>query len=185
VHLTFLLFRAMNIAGWLTCVSRWAETHAGLGAWLGAIGSVIAIFAAWWLAHHEYRRGRRAEADRRKEQVRLFAQVVDDYREMISAYVADLEASGIYALDRSRIDLNDPRAHAMRDLAHIPIHLWPSAEAYLAFKQYFSATNDFNAAIDLSGELQSDYVSKALGRQRDGYSTLISELNRFSAAYRA
>lgn len=34
----------------------WFERHAGLGGWVGGIGAIIAIFAAWYLAHAEYTR---------------------------------------------------------------------------------------------------------------------------------
>ena len=37
-------------------LAQLAERHSGLGVWVGAIGAIAAIFAAWLLARAEYLR---------------------------------------------------------------------------------------------------------------------------------
>ena len=48
----------------------WFERHASLGGWVGAVGAIAAIFAAWLLAQTEYLRAQRLEDGRVNAQIR-------------------------------------------------------------------------------------------------------------------
>lgn len=39
----------------------WIELHPGLASWVQAIGAVISIWIAWWLAHRQSRKAEQAE----------------------------------------------------------------------------------------------------------------------------
>jgi len=168
----------ITLASWMAVVSDWTEQHAGLGGWLGAIGSIIAIFLAWWLARWEYRRDHKAEVDRRKSQLNMFVQVIEDYEAWIRPYFDDLDARSTFAIDPRRFDANDPRCHAMRDLAHIPVTLWPSVEAYLAFKKYWHASISVRSIGDDSGEKKSARISAVLRATEEAIVSLKAALAR-------
>jgi hypothetical protein len=51
------------------CVSYWIEHHPGLASWVQAVGSIVAILAAIWIASRDSRMRRNAEAESRKNAV--------------------------------------------------------------------------------------------------------------------
>jgi len=117
-------------------VTAWAEKHSGLGGWVGAIGSLLAILAAWLLARGEYMRTQKKAATRRKEEIDLISKVIADFEALLYPYISALWAGsqaklvGFYAQH-----INDSEHHGMRDLAHIPVTQWPSLPAYVSFKR--------------------------------------------------
>lgn len=47
------------------CVSYWIEHHPGLASWVQAVGSILAIFAAIWIANRDSRLRRNSEIQTR------------------------------------------------------------------------------------------------------------------------
>src|SRR4051812_19158538 len=62
----------------LVCLKKWAEKHSGLGGWVGAIGSIIAIIAAWMISRYEYMRDKRKEVERINKNIDLIIKITDD-----------------------------------------------------------------------------------------------------------
>src|SRR5271154_3944633 len=69
-------------------VMDWAEGHSGLGGWVGAIGSIVAIFVAWFLVRHEYRRDKRREAARLNAEIDLMVRILENFEAFIQEYVS-------------------------------------------------------------------------------------------------
>lgn len=116
----------------------WAERHAGLGGWVGAIGAVIAIFVTWGLSRAEYLRTRNHEIARERAAILLLKRVLFDFdlkimQPYFEAVVNDSAlASGYY-----RRHFNDSQMAAMTDLAHLPVTEWPTVNSYFYFKRYW------------------------------------------------
>jgi hypothetical protein len=117
-----MLHMLLDISCFVQFLMDWAERHPGLGSWVGALGSVLAIFAAWLLARHEYRRNQREAAIRKVGEIDLICKIISDYEALlVSVYIDALKAGtqahlvGFYSQH-----MNDPEWHSMRDLAFVP-----------------------------------------------------------------
>jgi hypothetical protein len=119
----------------------WFERHSGLGGWVGAIGAVIAIFAAWWLARAEYQRAQRLEDARVNTEISLIDRTALDFDPIVRRYIA-LWREGKSVSDYTSNQQNDGRWLRMADFNIVPITQWPSVESYDAFKRYFFASRD-------------------------------------------
>jgi hypothetical protein len=80
----------MDWNGYGQAVFDWTEKHAGLGGWVGAIGSVLAIFVAWSLARAEYKRSVRRIIARRNAELDVIWELVgelDDHLRDLNSWV--------------------------------------------------------------------------------------------------
>jgi hypothetical protein len=76
-----------------------SDDHAGLGGWIGAIGAIVAIFAAWGLARSEYRRTRRESIEQKLRQLVMLRGAMQGAREIVAVY-------GITAIEsRQKVNL--------------------------------------------------------------------------------
>jgi hypothetical protein len=121
--------------------SDWFERHAGLGGWVGAVGAVIAIFAAWWLARAEYQRAQRLEDARMNTEISLVGRTAIDFDPIVQKYI-QLWKEGKSVSSYYSNQQNDGRWLRMVDFNTMPITQWPSVETYDAFKRYFFASLD-------------------------------------------
>ena len=130
----------------------WAERHAGLGGWVGAIGAIIAIFVTWSLARSEYLRTLQVEHARMNAEISLIREAAAEFDPIVQQYIKLYEARDPRAKDYYGTELlNDPRVGRMTDLGSIPITQWPSMEAYDAFKRYlFVSTELLQTSVDVS-----------------------------------
>jgi hypothetical protein len=150
-----------NIVCPLRVITNWADAHSGLGSWAGALGAVLAIFVAWFLARHEYRRSEREAAVRRTAEIDLICRIISDFEALLNPYIDALRAgSQAQLVGFYNQHLNDPECHSMIDLAHLLVTQWPSLAEYASFKQYWFAstrileTSNVNSSkIDLSKAL--------------------------------
>jgi hypothetical protein len=131
-----------DIGTYIQSVLDWTEKHAGLGGWVGALGSILAIIAAWALARAEYQRTKRLEHARRLSEIDLIARVVNEYDAVIDSYKA-LPHDGSEAASIYPTHVNDPEWHSMTDLATFPVTSWPTLASYAAFKRYWFASINF------------------------------------------
>jgi hypothetical protein len=119
----------------------WFERHAGLGGWLGSIGTVLAIFAAWWLAHGEYLRTVRAENDRTNSEIAMISRTANEFDKFVQQYIQAAESGDLSDGFFYNTHMNDAEFHRTYDLNNMPITQWPSVESYDAYKRYtFAAT---------------------------------------------
>jgi hypothetical protein len=117
----------------------WTDRHPGLGGWGGAIGSIIAIFVAWYLARREYLRTRRQHATFRREEIELIEKVISDFEQaLLQPYAEAVVAGRPEAYQFRSHHMNDAEYHGMIDLADLPVVNWPSLHAYTNFKRYWS-----------------------------------------------
>jgi hypothetical protein len=118
---------------------EWTEHHAGLAGWVGALGAILAIFVTWALARAEYHRDERRANARKDREVDLLKKIASEFKALMDTYFA---AAGDDPLGDTfyQRHMNDPEFHSMRDLAHIPVIQWPSIEAYVSFKNYWSGS---------------------------------------------
>jgi hypothetical protein len=100
---------------------------------------VLAVFVTWVLARAEYLRNQRQARARLGAEVDLLEKIVADYGRGLKGYTDPLRTSGSVTPSFYSAHMNDPEWHAMRDLAHVPVIQWPSLEAYMCFKGYWSA----------------------------------------------
>ena len=128
----------------------WAERHAGLGGWVGAIGAIIAIFVTWSLARSEYLRTLQVEHARMNAEISLIREAAAEFDPIVQQYIKLYEARDPRAKDYYGTELlNDPRVGRMTDLGSMPITQWPSMESYDAFKRYlFASTRLLQTSVD-------------------------------------
>jgi len=117
----------------------WTDRHPGLGGWVGAIGSIIAIFVAWYLARREYVRTRHHYDTFRREEIELIEKIISDFERVLLQPFAEAVVSGRpEAYQFQTHHMNDVEYHCMIDLAGLPVVNWPSLQAYARFKRYWS-----------------------------------------------
>jgi hypothetical protein len=121
----------------LQSIFDWTEKHPGLGGWVGAVGSILAILAAWYLARREYLRIKRQTAARSRAEVDLIGTVISEFEAIVKRYADAAMADKPEALKFYNQHLNDSEMQGMIDLARIPVTQWPSLEAYANFKRYW------------------------------------------------
>lgn len=117
----------------------WFERNAGLGGWIGSVGTVVAILAAWWLAHQEYLRAVKIANDRTNSEIALISRTANEFDKLVQDYVraaksGDLADNGFY-----NAHINDAEFHRVDDLNNMPITQWPTVASYDAFKQFVFA----------------------------------------------
>jgi hypothetical protein len=116
----------------------WCEKHAGLGGWIGAVGSILAILAAWYLARAEYRRAMRREAAKLRSERATIGFVIQGFDSIVQKYIENVRTGDTALVANYDIKhMNDPEYHAARDLAFIPVTHWPSLATYFSFKSYW------------------------------------------------
>lgn len=118
-------------------IAAWSERHAGLGAWVGAAGAILAIFATWGLARAEYLRNKRQRRARKRSEIELMGKIISDFEALVKRYVTAAIAKDSAAIGFYHKHLNEAELHSMSDLAHIPVTSWPSLDAYASFKRYW------------------------------------------------
>jgi hypothetical protein len=104
---------------------------------VGAVGSVVAIFAAWGLARAEYLRTKKQAIARRKTEIELISKIISDFEAVVQRYARAAKEDSEEALKFYSKHMNGSEWHAMCDLAHLPVTGWPSLESYASFKQYW------------------------------------------------
>jgi hypothetical protein len=141
---------------------QWCEEHAGLGGWVGAVGAIIAIFAAWGLARSEYLRTQRLEDARVNAEITLIGRTATDFDPLVQQFLKlywahDPEAGGYY-----NKQTNDSRWSRMVDFNKMPVTQWPSVESYDAFKRYFFASITLmETSVDVDKSISIDQRVKA------------------------
>lgn len=150
----------------------WAEAYPGLGGWVGAVGSVFAVFASYLLARWEFRRDRRAATAAHNGAIDRFIQVIEGYD-------ADLQLRGAKAPAdmatwvRWCSQLNKPGKRALANLNGVPAQIWPSLQSFLDFKEYASAV--FNLE-NTAAKIEPDYLEETLQQIADFRAKSISSL---------
>ena len=64
----------------------WFERHVRLGGWVGAVGAIAAIFAAWLLAQAEYLGAQRLEDGRVNAQISLIGNTASQFDSLVQQY---------------------------------------------------------------------------------------------------
>jgi hypothetical protein len=96
------------------CVSYWIEHHPGLASWVQAVGSIMAILAAIWIANRDSRFRRNADIEaRRGALVRAITAVEDAESRVVSGF------EGVTKIGASRNLVDAIKA----DLAKSEVHL--------------------------------------------------------------
>ena len=99
----------------------WFERHASLGGWVGAVGAIAAIFAAWLLAQAGYLRPQRLEDGRMNAQISLIGNAASQFDPLVQRYIklALGKDSKVAEYYHRRID--DALVEKMIDLNTMPI----------------------------------------------------------------
>jgi hypothetical protein len=126
-----------ELATYLQSISDWTEKHPGLGVWVGAVGSIVAILAAWGLARAEYLRTKRQALARRKAEIELISKIISEFEAVVQWYAVSASMDTEEANKFYNKHMNDSEWHAMYDLAQFPVIGWPSLETYASFKRYW------------------------------------------------
>jgi len=153
---------AAAIWPWFQSLVNWTKEQEGLGIWLGAFGTILAIFAAWLLARAEYQRTRRNEKARRAETIDALKDLIARFQASLRQYV-DLIRRGDVA-EASRYEAtheNDPAHLAAADLASAAITFWPSLGTYMRFKEYWACSRELLSLATVTGpEADPQYAER-------------------------
>jgi hypothetical protein len=139
----------------------WFERHASLGGWVGAVGAIAAIFAAWLFAQTEYLRAQRLEDGRVNAQISLIGDTASQFDPLVQQYIklALEKDSKVMEYYHKRID--DPRMEKMIDLKTMP-----SSEVYHAFNEYlFSSIMLMETSADEDTSIKLQDRITAYGRK--------------------
>jgi len=143
----------------------WFKRHSGLGSWVGAVGTIGAIFAAWLLAQADLR-AQRLEDGRVNDQISLISNTASQFDSLVQQYIklALEKDSKVTEYYHRRID--DPRVEKMVDLDTMPISHWPSIEVHHAFNEYlFSSIMLMETSADEDTSIKLQDRVTAYGRK--------------------
>ena len=144
---------------------EWFKRHSGLGSWVGAVGAIAAIFAAWLFAQADLR-AQRLEDGRVNDQISLISNTASQFDSLVQQYIKlalekDSEVTKYY---HRRID--DPRVEKMIDLNTMPMSHWPSIEVHHAFNEYlFSSIMLMETSADEDTSIKLQDRITAYGRK--------------------
>jgi hypothetical protein len=105
-----------KIGASVCAVFDWTEKHPGLGGWVGAVGSILAILAAWYLARREYLRIKRQTAARRRAEIDLIGTVISEFDAIVKRYADAAITDKPEALHFFNNHMNDSELNGMYDL---------------------------------------------------------------------
>ena len=151
----------------------WFERHAGLGGWLGSVGTVLAILAAWWLAHQEYLRAVGLDNERTNSEIALISRTASEFDRLVQTYIADVKVGNYHNNYFYRSHLNDAEFRRLDDINSMPITQWPSVASYDAFKRY-----DFAAITVLKTSEDLDWSSIGFERRVEAYEGTLEEVQK-------
>ena len=102
--------------------------------WLGAVGAIAAICAAWLLAQAQHLRAQRLGVN---AQISLIGNTASQFDPLVQQYIKlalekDSKVANYYLRQ-----MDDPRVERMIDFKAMPISHWPSIEVYHAFNEYY------------------------------------------------
>ena len=106
----------------------WAEHHAGLGGWVGAIGAILAIFVTWRLARSEYLRLQRLQSDRINSEIALFMRITSEFQPIVERFTELVDTHDPAAANFFGQQQDDARWLRAVDLNRMPVTQWPSVE---------------------------------------------------------
>lgn len=167
----------MTMPEWVHHLSAWTDRHAGLGGWVGAIGALLAILAAWIIARQEYNRAKRQVRERRREEIDLITKIVTDFEAQMQQY----KALGLNSKEAAEFDIvhtNDPEAHGMSDLALMPVMQWPTVEMYAEFKRYWFASLTFRKMAATTNANKRELYEEWQKRQDEYLKRLMQSIGR-------
>jgi hypothetical protein len=129
---------------WDSCksIAVWCDDYEGLGAWVGSIGAIIAIFVAWGLARSEYRRTRRESIHQKLRQIDMLQGVIFVARDIIAEYERAAKKSRIHARSFYELHLQDHELRLMNELSSLPLTGWPNPMLALSFRPYWQAATN-------------------------------------------
>lgn len=133
----------------------WFERHAGLGGWLGSVGTVLAILAAWWLAHQEYLRAVALDNERTNSEIAMISRTANEFDKFVQQYIQAAESGDVTDNNFYSAHINDAEFHRTNDLNNMPITQWPSVSLMMPL-------NDIHSLRIGSWRLQS----RRTGRRR-------------------
>jgi hypothetical protein len=125
------------ISIWFEAVDEWCHNHEGLGGWVGAIGTVIAIFVTWGLARLEYRRTLKEQARRKASEIDTIHLVIEAFKGMLDYYYEIAVANDPGAIGFYSNKEGNGAIEAMQDLAQMSVISWPTISLYVDFRWYF------------------------------------------------
>ncbi len=158
--------------------TSWADMHAGLSSWLGAIGPTIAVILVWAIARAEYKRDRRTERIWANNEIDLILQIVSEFEQLHSRYVDTMLSKDANAAYQFSVkNANSPIVHGFRDLSNLPISQWPSFESYVLFKDYFNKSIGTFEPSDKQG-LINRLSSKQLSEHEIDFTNLKAALEK-------
>ena len=165
----------------------WFERHAGLGGWVGTIGTIAAIFAAWWLARAEYLRTQRLEDARMNTEISLISRTAKEFDPIVQKYIQLLNDHSAQVFGYYNHQKNDGRWLRMDDFNALPITQWPSVESYDAFKRYFVASIELmkpRISTTLSNEQGETQIERDKKEQIKAYDGTLQKLQHALEAAR-
>jgi hypothetical protein len=126
----------VDLGSYLQAVLDWAETHAGLGGWVGALGAVFAIFVTWGLARAEYFRREKQSKRRLEDEIKVITDITNGLDVLVADYASKAIGHETGALSYYDVNSTNPVFQAIRDLGNLPPTQWPSMNLYFAFKRF-------------------------------------------------
>jgi hypothetical protein len=147
-------------------VDYWFKRHAGLGGWVGAVGAIAAIFAAWLLAQAGYLRPQRLEDGRMNAQISLIGNTASQFDPLVQQYIKLALGNDSKVTEYYHRRIDDPRVEKMIDLNTMPMSHWPSIEVHHAFNEYlFSSIMLMQTSADEDTSIKLQDRITAYGRK--------------------
>jgi hypothetical protein len=136
-------FQLSDIWCLLKYISYLAEQNKGLGGWVGAIGSILAVIFAWLISRAEYMRTIKRENINKNQTIDLIVEAINRYHKIVGGFDRTAYDYVSYWKGYSSDTINQ----AMDDLANTNFTSWPSLDCFLLFRKYHNcATNMIECA---------------------------------------
>ena len=137
-----------------------------VGGWVGAVGAIAAIFAAWLLAQAEYLGAQRVEDGRVNAQISLIGNTASQFDPLVQQYIKFALEKDPKVAEYYHRRIDDPRVEKMIDLDTMPISHWPSIEVHHAFNEYlFSSIMLMGTSADEDTSIKLQDRITAYGRK--------------------
>jgi hypothetical protein len=136
----------------------WFNRRAGLGGWVGALGAIAAIIAAWLLAEADLR-VHRLEDGRVNDQISSIIHTASQFDSLVQQYIKLALEKDSKVKEYYYRQIDDPRVERMIDFKTMPISHWPSVEVYHAFNEYY-----FSSIMLMEGSADEDMSIKLQDR---------------------
>lgn len=121
-------------------LAAWVGTFDKLPDWLGAIGTIVAIFFTWGLSRAEYWRTKRISIDQRTRQIEMLRAPIYVFDGLVSNYISLVRSNSDDARGYYERHSSEEEIVTMAELSTLPLVNWPNPFMCWYYRRYWNAS---------------------------------------------